>query len=170
MDVLSAIKTRRSIRKYKDQEVPRELMEQVLEAAIAAPSGNNKQSWAFVATRDVALVAEINQAIRETKGGDNPLYGAPALIIACGEKGKSGTDAILAVENMCLAAHALGLGNCIIGYQTKEMEAGHGALLSKLQIPEGYEGKLILILGYADEAPEEKPRDPEKIIRLDGGK
>ncbi|MDL2225886.1 nitroreductase family protein [Eubacteriales bacterium OttesenSCG-928-M02] len=167
MDVMTAIETRRSIRKYKEEQVPRALLEKVLHAAVCSPSGNNKQSWRFIATQDRALIGEINEAIKVVKGGDNPFYGAPTLIIACGETGKAGTDAILAVENMCLAAHSLGLGSCIIGMKTADMEERYGDLLSRLRIPEGYDGKLMLILGYADEAPEMKERDYGKIIYLD---
>lgn len=114
MDVLEAIHTRRSIRKYQDKPVPDELVRKLLAAAMSAPSADNCQPWQFLIVTDRAKLAEIPKVHRYAAMAKD----APLAILVCGEEGLelspgSGywvLDCAAAVENLLLAAHALGLG------------------------------------------------------------
>ena len=121
MEVFEAIKGRRSIRNYKDDPVPKELIEKILEAGRWAPSGSNIQPWEFIVIDD----AKILDMIRKVSPG---YFGrAPLAILVCsnreralklgGSLGRSYlaiADCAMAVQNMLLAAYALGLGSCPI--------------------------------------------------------
>ena len=117
MDVFEAIMNRRSIRRYKPDAVPRELAERMLDAARWAPSGSNIQPWRFIVIEDKKIL----DLIRKVSPGY--LGETPLAILVCSDKEKelkvggvlgrdylSVADCSMAVENMLLAAHALGLG------------------------------------------------------------
>ncbi len=126
MDVLQAIKDRRSIRRLKSDSVNEEDLNMVLEAGRWAPSWKNSQCCKFVVVRDY----ETKEKLAHTAGSGNPAFDAsqngPLTIVICGEKGKAGCeggkpvtnkgdwymfDTGLATQNMMLVAHALGLGS-----------------------------------------------------------
>jgi len=168
LEVLEAIKGRRSIRKYKPQTVPDDLVEKILEAGRWAPSGGNLQPWKFIVVRD----SKILDMIRKISPGY--LGFAPFAIVVCSDKqrayevgGQLGRDYLtivdcaMAVENMLLAAYGLGLGACPVksfpSIAVKEI----------LEIPEGVEPELIVIIGHPDEKPPVPPKFPlEKIAYL----
>ncbi len=172
MGVLEAIKTRRSIRKYKATPVDDKTIELVLDAARWAPSWANTQCWRFIVVRDSNLKAELAQALR-SKVSDPPnpatdaIRNAPVVIVACAELGKSGYrrgepatdkgdwymfDVALAMQNLVLAAHSVGLGTVHVGL----FDAKHAA--SILNVPEGFCVVEMTPLGYPDEQPEVRPR------------
>jgi nitroreductase len=175
MEVLEAIKTRRSIRKYKSTPVEDRAVETVLEAARWAPSWANTQCWRFVVVRD----ADIKNKLADTLiaiSADRPnraaeaIRNAPVTIVACAERRRSGYslseprtpvtdkgdwymfDVALAVQNMVLAAHSLGLGTVIIG----AFDALRAAKI--LGVPEGLAVVSLIPLGYPDEEPPIRPR------------
>ncbi|MDD5045252.1 MAG: nitroreductase family protein [Candidatus Omnitrophica bacterium] len=140
MDVFEAIKNRRSIRQYKPDSVDDKTIEKVLEAAHWAPSWANQQCWRFVIVRDVKIKSEIADTLNKVTVDNEPVANAaatsiqqaPILIVLCAEKGKAGYgvdgspqndkgeywymfDIALAMQNLTLAAHALGLGTVIVG-------------------------------------------------------
>src|SRR4030042_1729255 len=138
MDVLEAIKTRRSIRKYKSTPLDDRTIEAIMEAARWAPSWANTQCWRFIVVKDADIKNKLANTLT-TVSADRPnrateaIMNAPATIVACAELRRSGyfmqeprtpvtdkgdwymVDVALAVQNMVLAAHALGLGTVIIG-------------------------------------------------------
>ena len=128
--VLNCIKTRRSVRKYKDQAVPKELLKQIVEAGLYAASGKGKQAPVIITITNRDLITEITQVNAEIMGSPNTdtFYGAPVIILVAGSlKANEKTafaDGTLALGNMMIAAHALGLnaedfvgvGHLALGY------------------------------------------------------
>ena len=175
MEVLEAIEGRRSIRKYKDAPVDDKTVERVLDAVRLAPSWTNTQCWRFIVVRDSKVKAELANALLSVeKGGTpdgNPAFrafnSAPVVIVACAELGKSGYyggepatdksewymfDVALAMQNLVLAAHALGLGTVHAGL----MDARKAA--SILDVPAGFCVVEMTPLGYPDQEPNPRPR------------
>jgi len=150
MDVLEAIRTRRSIRSYLPKEVEKEKLEQVLKAARLAPSGNNRQAWRFI----VVTKQDIREKLAGITRGQSFIADAPVVIAAVATDPKVTTgsgepahriDVSIAVDHMTLAAHALGLGTCWIGaFDQRGAERVLG-------VPETAEVIVLLTLGYAAE-------------------
>ncbi|MDL2225887.1 nitroreductase [Eubacteriales bacterium OttesenSCG-928-M02] len=182
-ELKAAIENRRSIRKYKEEQVPREMLEEVLRMGMLAPSASNRQPWHFVAIQDRELIQEWNDAIIDqmakhgndankktaASGNYNPLFGAPTLILVCGvaDSNWSANDCGLASENMSLAAYDMELGSCMIGFARLVPVYGeYPALVEKSKIPLGYEIKYGFLLGYPDEEPAMRARDFEKVTYI----
>ena len=130
MDVFEAIKTRKSWRKYKSTPVRDEDLQKVLEAARWAPSWKNTQVWRFVVVRDNEIKKKLADTLAPTNGAAEGIRNAPVTIVACAELQKAGFkmgqaetakgdwfmyDVGLAMEHICLAAAALGLGTVHVG-------------------------------------------------------
>ncbi len=153
MEALEAIMTRRSIRSYKPQQVPPELITKALEAAMNAPSAGNEQPWHFlVLTERQAL-----EAIPRFHPYAHMLHTAAAAILVCGDerlekhKGHWIQDCAAATENILLAAHALGLGAVWVGiYPIMDRVDATRALLG---IPDHVIPFSLIPLGYPDETP-----------------
>ncbi len=167
------IRSRRSVKKYTDQPVPRELVEAVVEAGMYAPSGMNRQSSIILAVTDkemrdklsrMNLDIIIGKQLKTSSGHSDPFYGAPVVLVVLAKKDCPTRvyDGSIVLENMLLAAHSLGLGACWI-HRAKEMfETEEGKqILRDLGIMEEYEGIGHCILGYP--APDAlKPQSPRK--------
>jgi nitroreductase len=166
MQVSEAIRTRRSIRAYKPDPVPEEVLRQVLEAARLAPSAGNRQPWLFVVVRDPA----VKERLREAYAAEW-FVRAPVIICACGLPNRAYTradgknfvevDVTIAMDHLVLAAWELGLGTCWIGAfdpaKVKEI----------LALPREVEPLALTPLGYPAEEPAAKPRRPlEEIVRF----
>lgn len=134
MDTIEAIRTRRSVRRFSGRPVEPEKLQAVLEAAGMAPSWGNMQCWRFVVVQNPSLKAEISELAQvepycpprgyKTNPAQKSLTDAPVVIVVCAEPNRSSdmrcqqyfmTDVGLAVENLMLAAHALGLGSSFVG-------------------------------------------------------
>lgn len=167
MEVLEAIKTRRSIRRYKTTSVDDKTIEFVLEAARWAPSWANTQCWRFIVVRDSKLKAELANITTCDNPATEAIRNAPVVIVACAEIGKSGYwngelatdkgdwymfDLALAMQNLVLAAHSLGLGTV----HTGAFDAIKAA--SILGVPEGFCVVEMTPLGYPDQEPKPRPR------------
>jgi nitroreductase len=174
MEVLEAIKTRRSIRRYKSTPVDDKTIELVLEAARWAPSWHNTQCRRFVVVRDTDIKNKLADTIIPVSDRPNraaeAIRNAPVAIVACAELGKSGYstrepgkpvtdkgdwfmfDVALAMQNLTLAAHSLGLGTVHTGAFDAKMVAGI------LGVPEGFCVVSMTPLGYPDEEPLARPR------------
>jgi nitroreductase len=157
-EFMDIVKTRRSIRKYEDRDVPPQALDTILEAVRWAPSWANTQCWEIVVVRDRA-VKERLQATLPPKG--NPAVGAmgqaPVVLALCGRLKSSGYykdqvttkfgdwfmfDLGIACQNICLTAHALGLGTVVVGLFDHD---GAGAVL---KVPQGYELVAMIPLGF----------------------
>jgi nitroreductase len=179
MDLLEAIQTRRSVRKFSDRPVEPEKLRTVLEAARMAPSWSNLQCWRFVVVQDGNVKARISELsyvaeFFESKGyKTNPaqkaLADAPVVIVACADPDKSGdmrgqeyylTDVGIAAENLMLAAHAEGLGSVFVGVFDEE------ELRALLRIPQTVRIVGLFPMGYPLGEPKAgPPRKPlEEIV------
>jgi len=131
MELMEAITQRRSIRKYTSDPVPEEALRTLLEAARWAPSWANTQTSEFIIVRDSAIKKKLAETLPEKNPARDACMHAPVIIAACGQKGKAGFfkgapvtdkgdwlmfDLALALQNLTLAAHALGLGTVHVGF------------------------------------------------------
>ncbi len=172
--VIENIMSRRSVRNYKQQAVPRDVLEQIMECGVNAPNGQNKQSWEVRVVENSELQNEI-KALMATVGGERAagcFYNAPVWVFIARDKGYdfSAYDCGLMAENMMLSANALGVASVCLGSPVRYilMAEGNEQVLSKLGFSEGYELSLCLSMGYPDgEKPEAKPRDLGKVKYID---
>lgn len=168
MDVMEAIRTRRSIRKYRDEPIPDKILEQILEAARFAPSWANTQCWRFIVVKDIAM----KEALKETLSPNNPatkaMTQAPVLIVSCALKKVAGHhkgtpvtskgdawymyDVALANQNLMLAAHSLGLGTVQVG----SFDADKAERV--LDVPDDMTVVTMTPLGYPAAEGRETPR------------
>ena len=162
-ETLQTIFSRKSVKKYKSEPVPAELLKIIAEAGIAAPSGLNMQSPIVLVVTDKQVRDELSRlnAGDDPFGRKDPFYGAPAVLVVLAKK-EVGTylyDGPLVMENMMLAAHSLGLGACWIHRAKETFAKPEGkAILARLGITEEYEGIGNCIVGYEDGEAPIKPR------------
>ena len=183
-EVLKAIANRRSIRKYKSEQIKDEELNLIIEAGLQAPSGHNDQPWFFTVIQNKELIKEINEKSKEglknsgiewmVNMGSNPsldlFYGAPTVIAVAVRKDAVTplADEGAAIQNILIAAESLGIGSCWIGLTTPYFGAKEN--IEKLGIPEGYEPHYTVTLGYKAEglnlsAPKRKNPDCVKFIK-----
>jgi nitroreductase len=181
MELMKAIKERRSIRKYTGDPVDDKTIETILEAGRWAPSWSNTQCWRFIVVRDPAIKTKLAESLIKFKISgelvENPgikmVNTVPVVIVVCAEMGKSGGnpgsggangefitdkgdwfmfDTALAVQNMVLAAHDLGLGTVIIGtFDAKKAE-------KVLDVPEGFRVVTLFSVGVPAQQGKTPPR------------
>jgi len=168
MDTLETIRTRRSVRKYQDRPVPPELLEQLLAAAMSAPSARNAQPWHFVVIDDRELLAEIPRINPNARMA----AAAAAAILVCGDlkleksAGFWVVDCAAATENLLLAAHALGLGAVWTGIHPRQQRVE--GFRRMLQLPENVVPHSLVPLGYPAEQPEAADRYRADRIHRNG--
>ena len=169
--ILDAIKSRRSIRKFTQEMPKREELQTIIEAGLYAASGMGKQSPVIVAVTDRELRDRLSEMNREIGGWPedfDPFYGAPAVLIVLADKNVPTCvyDGSLAMGNMMLAAHALGLGSVWIHRAKQEFESEGGrAILKAIGLEGDYEGVGHCCIGYIDgEAPEAKSRRDGRVF------
>jgi nitroreductase len=172
MELSEAIKGRRSVRAFKQRDVPEETVEKLIDAARHAPSAGNIQPWEFVVVRKLEVkrklaIAALNQAFVEE---------APVVIAVCANENRSSRgygfrgktlyciqDTAAATQNILLTAYSLGLGACWIG-AFNEDEAKRA-----VNAPEGIRPVAIIPVGYPDETPSHRGIRPlSQIIHCDG--
>jgi nitroreductase len=161
MDTLQTIAKRRSIRAFKDNQIPEEILMKILEAARAAPSAGNRQA------RDIIVIdnGEIKKILTEAAFGQEFIEEAPIVLVFCAVRERSARrygdrgrnlycilDAAASAENVLLAAHALGLGTCWIGAFNDDMVA------ETLGLPSDARPIALIPVGYPAEKPDETPR------------
>jgi nitroreductase len=166
MNALETIHTRRSIRKYLDQPVPEELIQRLLAAAMQAPSARNQQPWHFIVIDDRQLLAKIPEFMPNAAMAAQ----APRAILVCGDldleksPGYWMVDCAAAVENMLLAAHALGLGAVWCGVYPREQRMS--GLRQLVGLPKNVIAHSLVVLGYAaEQVPAEDRYRPERVRR-----
>ena len=166
MEILEAIRRRRSIRDYKPDDIPEEVLLRILEAGRWAPSGKNFQPWKFIIVRD----EKVRRQLAEASAQQYFMAKAPVIIVACGYPEESYArmgrymkswvvDLAIALEHMMLQAAAEGLGTCWIGaFEEKEVK-------KILGIPDNVRVLALTPLGYPAEDPSPRSRKSlEQII------
>ena len=165
-EAINVLLTRRSIRKFKPEQIKDEELQTVLKVGTYAPTAMGMQSPLIVAVQNKEDVAILNKLSAQIMGRDVlPYYGAPTIIIVfytqLAKNDFLGTlDAASVCTNMLNAAHAIGLGSCWIHRSKEIFDSPQGlTLLKKWGINEKVVGVASIALGYADqEAPTPKPR------------
>ena len=161
MEVFDAIRTRRSIRKYKDKQVPWDNIVTIMQAGKYAPNAGNLQNWKFIVVKSDAKRKAIAKACLQQEWMEM----APVFIVVVAEPEKAeryyGTrgarlytiqGCAAAMENMLLTAHSLDLGACWVGAFDED------EIFRILNLPEEKTVQGIIVIGYADEAPEPPPK------------
>ncbi|EGO62484.1 nitroreductase family protein [Acetonema longum] len=186
-DILENILTRRSIRAFKKDQIPEEDLNTILVAGSYAPNGMGLQDWKFTAIQNATTLKKVNEAIRQTllsipivpeihpyvmslieKAKDENadfLYHAPTFIIVSNLKdnGNSMPDSALAIGNMMLAAHSIGIGSCWLNQLPGLTHLPLiRELLTDLDVPEHHIVYGSVVMGYA--AGESKPAAPRKNV------
>lgn len=163
MDVLEAIKTRRSIRKYRKEKVPDDHVEKILEAGRWAPSASNTQPWNFIVLKDDKLKKDV---AKSTTFG-RFLAEAPLGICVVVDPRKSThpvEDGAIATQNMLLAAHSLGLGACWIGSYGSTYE---DEVKEILKIPREKRLLSIISIGFPTESPRSTRKKLDELVFTD---
>jgi nitroreductase len=157
MDLMEAIKGRRSIRKYKPEPVSEEALHEVIEAVRWSPSWANTQCWELIVVRDPNVKSELVNTLTATNPARSSMAEAPLVVVVCGKKGVSGFkkgeattvkgdwlmfDTGLAMQSLCLAAYGLGLGTVVVGL------FDHGKVEEILGVPQNVEVVAMTPLGY----------------------
>lgn len=156
------IMSRRSVRRYKPEQITREELDTVLNAGIAAPTAKNLQSPIIVAVQnreEIDHLSKMNAAVMNVDA--DPFYGAPTVLIVLADAHNPNAvpDGALVMGNLLNAAHAIGLGSCWVNRAREVFASDEGkALLKKWGIDGDYIGVGNCILGYPDEEPAVKPR------------
>lgn len=162
-DFLGLIKTRRSCRKYTSEQITDGELAAVLEAGTYAPTARGAQAPFIVAVQQKETIGRLTKMNADVMGvHTDPYYGAPTLVLVFAPDGdKNGMqDGSCVLENMMLAAHAIGLGSCWINRENEMFATAEGrALMQEWGLPEGLMGVGALSLGYAAAEPgQPKPR------------
>jgi nitroreductase len=167
MDSMEAIKGRRSVRSYRPDPIPEEKLRKVLEAVQWAPSWANTQCWEVIVIKDAAIKKQLVETLPPGNPSREAIVQAPITLAVIGIKGRAGFykgaaatdkgdwymfDCALATQNLCLAAHAQGLGTVIVGL----FDAVRAAKV--LQVPEDKAVVIITPLGI----PEKVPAPPKR--------
>jgi len=170
MELMDAITYRRSVRTFTDHYVTDEEIRDVLEAARRAPSWANTQIWEFIVVRDRELIRQVTETYSATNPSRNCSASSSAIILACAKTGVSGCkegkertkfhewfmlDMGMAVQNLCLRAHELGLGTVVVG------SMDHDACAKILLLPEGYEVVAAIPIGRPASADRKAPSRKE---------
>lgn len=164
---MDAILNRKSIRKYKDIKVSNEVVEELLKAAMAAPSAGNEQPWEFIVLRDKKIMEDITKVHPHSE----MLLDADVAIIVCGDEGKEVfkgfwvQDCSAATENILVAAEDKGLGTVWVGVYPEEERVT--AIKQLLHLPSNIIPLSIIPIGYPDEQKKATDRFNKQRIHYD---
>lgn len=185
MDVLHAIAARRAVRDFTDAPVPRELIHELIDAAILAPSARNRQPWSFAVMHDRDRLDGCAESAREwllehhreqlselaymlEQPGYSLFHHAPAMVIilATDATTQSAEDCCLAAQNLMLAARQKNLGTCWIGLARPWLNLA--ATKDELGLPAHYQVVAPIIIGHPKHWPDTHERNPPEINWLEG--
>ncbi len=174
---MDIIRSRRSIRRYQEKDIPEDLLNKLFEAARWAPSWANTQCWNFVVVKDRAIKKRIQENVSSRNPSSLAIANAPVLLVVCGQLKKSGYyndefptkfgdwfmyDLGLATQNLCLAAHESGLGTVIVGL------FDHDKVGEIIKLPAEHEVLVLIPLGYPDHEPSPpKRREIQEFVYND---
>ncbi|MDD3403337.1 MAG: nitroreductase family protein [Hespellia sp.] len=166
METLTGIKTRRSIRKFTEQKIEKEIIEQMIEAASYAPSWKNTQTTRYIVLSNEEKKKQIaDECVMDFAWNQKTIYGAPVLVVVTTVNQRSGYerdgsfstskgthwqsfDAGIATQTFCLAAHESGLGTVVMGIYDEEK------VKEVLELPDSLSVSALVAVGYPDQQPE----------------
>jgi nitroreductase len=166
-EFMEVLRERRSIRSYQEQDVPDQLLNQVLEAVQWSPSWANTQCWEVVIVREAETKVKLQETLSKGNPATKAVVDAPVLLALCGKlqgsgyyKGEVTTkfgdwfmyDLGIATQSLCLAARNLGLGTVVVGL------LDHDRAKAVLGVPEGYELVSLIPIGF----PAKEPSAPKR--------
>lgn len=171
-EVLETIKTRRSVRKFKNEMPSKELIDQVVEAGLYAASGMDRQGVITLVVTQKDLRDKLSKSNAQIMGKEDfdPFYGAPCVLVVLANKDYPTYlyDGSLVMGNLMLAAHALGLASCWIHRAKEEFEQDeYQDLLKTLGIEGNWEGIGHCVLGYANQEAFGHPRKENRVYTID---
>ena len=172
-ETIKTLTERRSVRAYKPDQVPEDVLAQILKAGEYAPSGMGMQSAVMVVVQDPETIQTLSRINASIMGSErDPFYGAPVVLIVLAkvaDRPNRVYDGSLVMGNLMLAAHSLGIGSCWIHRAKEEFESEEGKkLLKDLGIDEEYEGIGHCILGYpAGDLPKTPERKENRVYHID---
>ena len=157
-DILDIIVSRRSVKSFKEDLPPKELIEKVIKAGTYAPSGKNMQSPIIIAVTNKQIRDELSKTCARLRNIEfDPFYGAPVALVVLANKDwfTYVYDGSVVMENMLLEAHSLGLGACWIHHTKETWETDFCTeLIKKLGIKGNFEGIGTCVLGYPKITPQ----------------
>ena len=169
MELLEAIRTRRTVRRLKADPIKEEQLKNILEAIRWTPSWANTQCWEVVVVKDRSVKEKLAKTLSPTNPALKAVTNAPVVLVMCGKRGLAGFkkgevttdkgdwfmfDVGAATLNACLAAHAQGLGSVIVGlFDSKRAE-------EILGVPEGVSVVSLIPIGVPEKVPEGPKRKP----------
>lgn len=176
--VIEAITKRRSIRKYLDKPVPKEIIDTILNTVVMSPSAMNRQPWRFIVIENKEKIQELSAIVKKQMGllgyalrfteiiqskKDTIFYNAPLLIIIAAEKDDKWNkiNCGIIAQSMFLTAYSLGLGSCYIGFANTLNNDPD--TLRELKVPENHEIISPIIFGYPADTKEPPKREPKVI-------
>ena len=172
MEALETLKTRRSVRKYKSDMIPKDIIEKIIEAGTYAPTGMNRQTPIIIAVTNKEVRDKLSKLNASFMGLENdPFYNAPVVLIVLAERSFPTYvyDGSLVMGNLLNAAKACGISSCWIHRAKEEFETEEGKqILKELGIEGDFEGIGHCILGYADvEEPAPAPRKDNYVYWIE---
>lgn len=162
MELMEAIKTRRSVRNFEEKNLSEDQIKQILEAVQWAQSWANTQCWEVIVVKDNETKVKLQETLPKTNPATRAMVEAPVVFVLCGKlqaagyyKGQVTTkfgdwfmfDLGIAAQNLCLRAHDLGLGSVIVGL------FDHNKAKEILGVPDGYEVVVMIPVGYPAKVP-----------------
>lgn len=172
-EVIKTILSRRSVRSFTNEMVPKEMIEEIVNAGQYAPSAMNSQSPIILAITRKELIEKMSKLNAEVLGTANfdPFFGAPVLLVVLAERNAPSPvcDGSLVIGNMMLAATSLGLGSCWINRAEEVFDSLEGkSILRELGIEGDYVGIGNCILGFPNgDVPEAMPRKDHYVYYID---
>lgn len=172
MEALETLKTRRSVRKYKSDMIPKDIIEKIIEAGTYAPTGMNRQTPIIIVVTNKKVrdkLSKLNASFMEFE--NDPFYNAPVVLIVLAERSFPTYvyDGSLVMGNLLNAAKACGISSCWIHRAKEEFETEEGKqILKELGIEGDFEGIGHCILGYADDdEPAPAPRKDNYVYWIE---
>lgn len=170
-ETINNLITRRSIKKYKEDMIPKNILKEIIKAGTYAPTGMNKQSPIIIAITNKDIRDKLSKLNADIMGiSTDPFYNAPVVLLVLADKNIPTHiyDGSLVMGNLMNAAHSLGIGSCWIHRAKEEFETEEGKeILRILGINENYVGIGHCVLGYSDEVKEVTPRKENYVYYLD---
>jgi nitroreductase len=179
-ETLKVIRNRRSIRRFKVEQIPNSELEEILDCALCAPNARNQQKWHFTVIQNRGMLDKMENVMKENmmnsgveflaKRARDPdyraFYGAPTVILITGDEKTRFVeiDCAAAAQNILLAAESLDIGSHIMASSEFLFASEKGDDLKKeMGVPDGYKHICAIALGYKDETPDAKPRNKDVI-------